>query len=88
MLVVIFFLLEVWHSWHALLEASCDWMSVERKVPDRLATGCRLSGRFLIFRFLFHLSTEANGHSWVLGTQTGDQLLQQLHGDARRVECL
>ena len=53
-----------------------------------LATGCRLSGRFLSFRFPFHLSTAANGHSWMLGTQIGDELLQQLHGDARRVECL
>ena len=46
------------------------------------AAGCWASG----------FSTEANGHSWVLGMQTGDellQLLQQLHGDARSVvECL
>ena len=28
------FLLEVWHSWHAFLEASCDWMLVEQKVPE------------------------------------------------------
>ena len=55
-------------------------------------TRCQLSGRFLSFWFPFHLSTEANSHSWVLGMQTGDQLLQllqQLHGDARsKVECL